>query len=376
MDYLKISADDHIDLGYLPKELWLDRVPTALKSRAPHVEDRGEQGETWVCDGLAWGDFRGDRFFANPNRNKSALDRIGLAEPGRPTTPYKRLEDMDRDGIQASMMFPPIIELHIDDHDLRNACVSAYNDWATDFSRSAPGRFFPVATLSPVDPQAATQELIRIAKAGELREVSFLVNDVTLDMYLEPWDTFWDAAEETGMIVAYHVGGSIQTTSMRAQRTSLRGGSRVPAFDMGLANAGTAFLEPFVNLFSFGTLERHPKLKFVLAESGTGWIPYVVQEMDYRLQKATGSRQQPTAKEKPSEIFRRQVWATYQADLVGLHLVNFFGDGHMMWASDYPHADGTWPYSDQVVERETAHLSDGTRRQILRENAASLFGLS
>ena len=376
MDYLKISADDHIDLGYLPKDLWLDRVPKALRERAPHVEDRGDDGELWVCDGFSWGDFRGERYFANPKRNKSALDRIGFAEPGRPTTPAKRIEDMDRDGIEASLMYPPIIELHIENAELRNACVNAYNDWATEFADAAPKRFFPVAALSPVDPVAATDELVRVAKRGRLPEVCFLVNDVTVDMCMEPWDRFWDAAEETGMVVAYHVGGSLQTGLMRARRTALAGTARVPAFDLGLGNAGNAFLEPFVNLFSLGVLERRPGLRVVLAESGTGWIPYVVQEMDYRLKKAEGAGQHSDLKERPSDVFKRQVWATYQADEVGLHLVDFFGDGHMMWASDFPHADGTWPYSDEVVTRETAHLPAETRRKILRENAAALFDLA
>ena len=376
MDYLKISADDHIDLGYLPKDLWLDRVPRALRARAPHVEDRGDAGESWVCEDFTWGDYRGERFFANPDRNRSALDRLGLAEPGRPITPAKRLEDMDRDGIEASLMFPPIIELHIEDPALRNACVSAYNDWAVEFAAASPDRFFPVAALSPVDPAAAADELLRIAKGGRLKEVAFLVNDVTTDLYLEPWDRFWDLAEETGMIVSYHVGGSLQSNTLRGRRTSLAGTKRVPAFDLGAGNAGGAFLESFVNLFSFGTLERHPNLRFVLAESGTGWIPYVVQEMDYRLQKEAGLKGTSMLNERPSDIFRRQVWATYQADLVGLNLVDFFGDGHMLWASDYPHADGTWPYSDEVVKRETAHLSEGVRRKILRDNAIALFGLA
>src|SRR5688572_18094561 len=96
LDYMMISADDHIDLGYLPKDLWTERLPKALKERAPHVEDRGERGEFWICDGENWGEWRGEKYYANPNRNRHALDRIGLAEPSRPVTPHKRLADMDR----------------------------------------------------------------------------------------------------------------------------------------------------------------------------------------------------------------------------------------------------------------------------------------
>ncbi|HWP56261.1 MAG TPA: amidohydrolase family protein [Candidatus Acidoferrales bacterium] len=374
MDDRMISADDHIDLGYLPKELWLERVPKSLRERAPRVEDRGEKGEFWVCDGETWGEYRGARWFARPNRNKLALDRGGVGEPSRPTTPEKRLADMDRDGIEASLMFPPILAMQVNDPELRNACVRAYNDWAAEFRQAAPTRFFPVAMLSPVDPEAAKEEICRVAKMG-FREANFLVNDVTLDMYMKPWDVFWDAAEETGLVVSYHVGGSLQSGTVRATMAALKPGERQMAFDMGLGNGATSFFNPFVNLFNFGTLERHPNLKFCLAESGIGWIPFVVQEMDYRYRRQFERKksEEIPLKEPPSEIFKRQVWATYQTDLVGLHLIQFFGDGHIMWGSDYPHPDSTWPFSKQIIEKDTAHLSPEMKKKVTRDNAAALY---
>src|SRR5215467_10714370 len=163
LEYAMISADDHIDLGYLPKDLWTERLPASLRDRAPHVEDRGEKGEYWVCDGETWSDYRGERWFARPNRTRLALDRGGVGEAHRPTTPEKRLMDMDRDGVQA------------------------YNDWALEFGKTAPQRFYPVAMLSSVDAEAAKEEVVRVAKLG-FREANFLVNDVTLQMNLKPWD--------------------------------------------------------------------------------------------------------------------------------------------------------------------------------------------
>ena len=77
----------------------------------------------------------------------------------------------------------------------------------------------------------------------------------------------------------------------------------------------------------------------------------------------------------PSEVFRNQVWATYQQDFVGLNLIPFFGEGHMMWASDYPHPDSTWPNSRAVVERETAHLSPEMKDAIIRGNARKFYNL-
>jgi predicted TIM-barrel fold metal-dependent hydrolase len=372
MEQMMISADDHLDLQYLPRDLWVERLPQSLRGRAPHVEDRGDDGEFWVCDGQTWTEYRGERWAGRPNRTRIALDRAGVADPTRPVTPEKRLADMERDGVEASVMFPPIVPMLVGEPELRNACVQAYNDWAVEFRAAAPNRFLPIAMLSPVDPVAATDEVYRVAKLG-FRQVNFLVNDVTLDMNLEPWDPFWAAAEETGLIVSYHVGGSVQAGTIRARSQELPGGRRM-AFDMGLGNGATSFFEPFVNLFTLGTLERHPKLKFVLGESGTGWIPFVVQEMDYRYKRFRETRA-IGLKELPSEVFRRQVWATYQADLVGLHLVEFFGDGHMMWASDYPHPDSTWPHSQETVARETAHLSPEVRQKIIHDNAAALYGL-
>ncbi|MDA1035768.1 MAG: amidohydrolase family protein [Chloroflexi bacterium] len=373
MDYLKISADDHIDLGYLPHGTWLDRVPSALKGRVPHIE-KHDNGEFWVCEGQIWSEYRSAEWFARAGRNPLALDRGGVGEEGRPVTTSKRLEDMDRDGVEFSVMFPPIVSLQVSDLALQDAIIQGYNDWAAEFAMSAPKRFTAVALLSPDNAQYATKELLRIAKEGRLKQVGFLVNDVSTDMYLEDWDPFWDAAEETGMIVSYHVGGSIQTDTVRAMQTSMQNKSgRVPEFGLGLGNAGSVWLKPFTGLFNLGVLERHPKLRFVLAESGTGWVPFVVQEMDFRYNRLFETRKDVSLKELPSDVFKRQVWATYQTDFVGLNLVDFFGEGHMMWASDYPHHDSTWPFSQEIVEKETGHLEPAVARAILRDNAASLY---
>jgi len=374
--YTMISADDHIDLGYLPKDLWTERLPKSLRHRAPHVEDRGEKGEFWVCDGETWGDYRGERWFSRPKRNPLALDRGGVGEPGRPTTPHKRLADMDRDGVEASLMFPPIFAMQVGEPELRNACVQTYNDWAAEFGQAAPKRFFPVAMLSPVDAEAAKEEITRVAKLG-FREANFLVNDVTIDMYLKSWDVFWDAAEETNIVVSYHVGGSVQSGTVRATADALKPDQRQMTFDMGLGNGATSFFNPFVNLFNFGTLERHPKLKFCLAESAIGWIPFVVQEMDYRYRRQFERKKvtEIPLKVMPSEIFKRQVWATFQTDLVGLHLIQFFGEGHVMWGSDYPHPDSTWPFSKEIIAKDSAHLPEEVKKKVYRENAAALYGL-
>ncbi|HLG69615.1 MAG TPA: amidohydrolase family protein [Chloroflexota bacterium] len=385
MAELMISADDHIDLGYLPSDLWTERLPASLKERGPRVVEQPNGTEQWVCDGHPWGEWRAGKWFHNPKRRKIALDRFYQEEnfTRRPTTAELRLQDMERDGVEASLMFPPIFGMRTIDRELAKTIIATYNDWAADFAKASPQRLFSIAQLYPDDAEASTEELLRVAKLG-IKQVNFLVGTVTSAMYQPEWDRFWDAAQDADVIVSYHVGGVTRegTAFIDLEREAKT--ERKPAFGMGLGDGATTFFNPFVGLFTHGVLERRPKLKVVLGESGIGWIPFVVQEMDYRFkQTSTGGARDASLnpaiyplKKLPSEVFREQVWATYQQDLVGLHLIDFFGDGHIMWASDYPHPDSTWPNSQAVVERETAHLDPATKRKVLRENAAKLYGLA
>ena len=374
MPELMISADDHIDLGYLPKDLWLERLPSKYKDRAPHVEDTTGR-EMWVCEGAQWGDWRAGRWSTDPNRPRVSLDRVKFeGNYGiRPTTTATRLEDMDRDGVHLSVMYPPIFGMRMADKDLARAVISAYNDWATDFEKTAPGRVRVVAQLFPDDAEGSREEMLRLVAKGT-RQVNFLVGTVESSMYQPEWDPFWDAAEANNVIVNYHVGGVSRTGSFAGRRAP-EDEARKPAFGMGLGDGATVFYQPFVGLFAYGILEKRPNLRFVLAESGTGWIPFQVQEMDYRYHQILERGAELPLKKLPSEVFRKQVWATYQQDFVGLNLIRFFGEGHMMWASDYPHPDSTWPNSRAILDKEMAELDPEMRRKITWENAATFYGI-
>jgi len=141
------------------------------------------------------------------------------------------------------------------------------------------------------------------------------------------------------------------------------------------------FLDPFVDLFAWGIFERHPKLKLVMAESGVGWLPWIVQELDYRFWRLWEAKEYWDQRggidltTKPSELFRRQVWVSFQEDHVAMSLLPFYGEGHLLWASDYPHPDSTWPNSRKIIDRQMGDLSPEVRKQLTRDNAAALYGL-
>jgi predicted TIM-barrel fold metal-dependent hydrolase len=378
-----ISADDHIDLGYLPRDLWTSRFPTALKESAPRVVDRGGGDEHWICEGRSWGEWRGGNWFSRlkGKRVVTALDRGGVAHDGmlRPTTPELRIADMDREHVEFAVNFPPILQMKAADRRVARAVIAAYNDWAAEFARSAPDRLLSIAQMFPDSAEDSTAELLRVARNG-MRQVSFLVGTVNAKMYEPEWDGFWAAAADAGVLVSYHIGGvggfgaaagahSFYTYS----EDDARGPRRTPEFHLGF-EAAQVFYEPLVRLFTFGILRRHPGLKIVLAESGSGWIPWLIQELDFRYRRHL--ERKPAGGGDvvlPGELFRNQIWVTYQEDEVGLRLEGFFGEDKFMWASDYPHPDSTWPNSQEIIARETRHLTEIQRQKILYGNAKKLY---
>ena len=139
--------------------------------------------------------------------------------------------------------------------------------------------------------------------------------------------------------------------------------------------------EPLAAVIFSGALERHPALRIVLAETGIGWLPYMLERLDDTYRKFLDAEEFWRAHGglrltmPPSEYFRRQIWATFQTDHVGLRLLDVLGADRVMWASDYPHADSTWPESQRVIEENFRGVDGPTRHRITCENARELYGL-
>src|SRR5215467_11542360 len=142
-----ISADDHIDLRWLPKDLWTERLPARLRERAPRVVDK-EKGAFWTWEGQTFSPH-GYYTAAQGSGAMWAIERGGVMREGelRPTTAEMRLDDMDRDGADASVMYGPTDPMAISDPELRRYCYEAYNDWLNEFCAAKPERLIGVAQL-------------------------------------------------------------------------------------------------------------------------------------------------------------------------------------------------------------------------------------
>jgi predicted TIM-barrel fold metal-dependent hydrolase len=368
-----------MDLGQLPADLWTTRLPPEFRDRAPHVEERDGQA-VWICDGKVWGTWGGKPPATGNQRPIKPLynsfDRAGIYDQSarRPAVAELRLADMDRDGVQSQIIFGPIFQISTEDPALRAACYRVYNDWLLDFCQAAPERLIGVPML-PENPDGASEELQRLAAKGGVKQVTLMIANIDPKLDDPAWEKLWTVIEDTGIVLSWHI------TVFAPNPASRAAGKAASVFEntkFFMAN----FLEPFVDLFAWGILERHPKLKIVIAEGGTGWLPWLVQELDYRHWRLWEAKEFWADKggaeleTKPSELFKRQIWATFQDDPAAMSLIPFFGEGHLLWASDYPHPDGVWPNSHSAIERQMKDLSPEMRRKLTHDNAAALYGLS
>jgi len=204
----------------------------------------------------------------------------------------------------------------------------------------------------------------------------FLAARVEMPLWEDAWRPFWEAAAETGLPIGFHLGGGLRTVAFSGPKASNAGnmGVRVSCSTLQMDEALAAVV------FS-GALERHPTLKIVLAETGIGWLPYMFERMDDSYRKFLDAEEYwrthggLALTMSPTSYCRRQVWSTFQTDHAGLRMLDVLGDERVMWASDYPHADSTWPQSQQAIDDNFKQVPSGSRRRILCDNARQLYGL-
>jgi predicted TIM-barrel fold metal-dependent hydrolase len=357
-DQILISADDHLDIHAMPPDVWSSRLPEAWRERGPHVEET-EDGPYWFCDGR--------RMSPSGRKEKGyiAAHDHGL-RPGQPRT---RLEDMDRDGVHAQVVYgPTCTQLQLNDAALHEQVARVYNDWAAEFQRQCADRLILLPDIPSYDPQVARQELERCAKLGHKGAILASTVGRGEPLFHAAWAGFWDAAQEIGIPIHVHLSalGSLHSLTMKL------GSWEMPA---AVAVVPMQLDEVLAGLIFSGTLEKRPNVKFVMGEAGLGWIPYVIERLDHELHKYGSKIQDHKIGMLPSEIFSRQVFTTYEDEKLGVELIPRIGVDNVMWASDYPHGDSTWPHSRKALaESPLAQHGPEVLRKVTCENAARVYG--
>jgi predicted TIM-barrel fold metal-dependent hydrolase len=303
--------------------------------------------------------------FADPSQFTSLAE----AQPGG-GDPVARLADMDLEGIDQAVLYPSIGLYVWALADPKTAALvsTAYNDWLSGYCAADPARLFGAAMLPLQDPDAASRELRRAVEQLGFKAAFVRPNPCggrsLSDLAYEP---VWNTAEELGVPIAVHEGSSVIMPTLGSDR---------PFNPLILHAVSHSFEEmlAFAQLMVFGTLDRHPGLQFVFLESGGGWVPFWLERLDEQSETFGGFC--PQMHLRPSEYFARQCAISFEVDETTLPaLLPFIGHDRVVWGSDYPHHDATFPGAVTALRRTMEPLGVDSQARILGANARRIYGL-
>jgi len=367
-----ISSDSHVSE---PPDLWVERIDTKYRDRAPRVvlNPEGQEGAYLVYEGYPPHNLAIGLGAGRTPEELAAFLKTGTYADARPGgwDPAQRLPDMELDGVEAEVLYTTLgFRLFwLKDAGLQRACFRVYNDWLAAYCSYAPKRLKGLALISLYDPKEGAQELERCAKLGLKGAMIWCSPPADQPYSSEIYDPFWAAAQDLDMPVSLHAITGMERIPWEysAEKRAMR--STVPPHEIE---------KSFSILILSGVLERFPRLKIVSAENNCGWLPYYLQRMDRGFARFGPSgtvTPWPTKLTlKPSEYFRRQMYCTFIDDSFGVASRHWIGVDNVMWSSDYPHTASTWPHSRDIIERDFKDVSEVEKRKIVRENVAKLYG--
>ncbi|MBM3347179.1 MAG: amidohydrolase [Betaproteobacteria bacterium] len=375
-----ISSDSHV---LEPGNLWLERLDKKYRDRAPRIffdENSGRykfggEGLTPVIySGLFAANKRGDKLAEQITKAASAAQAASEkdAPPGG-WDPHQRLKDQDIDGVWAEVVYSSLAMamFRVEDPAYQHALFRVYNNWLGEFCSVAPDRLIGMAQIPLVDVEEGVRELRRAHKLGLKGGMIFASPPADRPFTTRHYDPFWRTAEELSMPIGLHI-----LTGHGAPSKRLLSDLTPVEFLTGLMSLSDEVVYSFTDIVFSGVLERFPKLKLVSAENEVGWIPFWLHMADQWWNRYKKSHPNELTMQ-PSDYFKRQMYATFLEDPIGVHCAQLplVGYDNLMWGSDYPHGSSTWPNSLKVIDRIMPGVNQANRRKMLTDNCAKLYGL-
>src|SRR5215467_9829771 len=332
-NYRVISSDNHV---FDPPDLWTSRAKPAFKDRVPQLV-REYDGDWWFCNGhrvigLAAGAQTGMRFEAPEQLVRTTtFDKVrrGGYEPA------EHLKDMDADDVDVSIVYPTVglLLYSVPDSALLSEIFRVYNNWLAEFCAGEPKRLKGIAMINVDNVQEGVKELARCAKMGLAG----------------------------GMITVYPPEGKGYDNPMYEPLWAAAQDLDIPLGEM---------------IFS-GVFERYPKLQVGTVEHELSWIPHFLNRIDYTYtQRVQQERYRFKEAMLPSDYFHRNVFAGFQEDAMGIRDRNVIGVDNLLWGSDYPHVESTFPRSRQIIEEVLKDCTEEEKAKIAGGNAARIYHLN
>lgn len=377
-----VDADSHLDP---PPEMWGEYLPKHLRELAPRIEE----GDThdWVV-------FEGRRKPVTMISNQAG--RAGKdykmfgkrSELRKAWEPAQRLTDMDTDSIDSAVLFGGG-PLGTANRELYMSSFGAYNRWLWDFCGADRRRLVPVAYV-PTRDGAETVGLLREVAALGFRTVNIPAFPQARDAisssatvkniqpgqgaaltgdpggarsYADPeFEPLWAALADLDITVTMHLGGRIPRFGEKQH------------FLPDLVMSKLAMAEPVAILIYNGVFQRFPKLRLVIVESGVGWMSWMAEYMDRTWERQRFWMDSPLT-DKPSVYMDRNVYGSFIHDRIGIVNRDLPGGRNIMWSSDYPHSETSFPNSRQVIERDFAGVPEQDVRAIVCDTARRVYGV-
>jgi uncharacterized protein len=378
-----IDADTHLTERH---DLWTSRAPAGLRDRMPHVAQVDGQA-TWVVEGEVLGRAGAGGVVDKQNEKGRSFEALYEWEIDRiheaAYDPVARVELMNETGIHAQIIFPNVVGLGgqniaeaVHDVPFRLRCLQIYNDANAEMQANAKNRLLPMAILPAWDVDASVTEAQRAHGLG-LRGVNITSDPQDQggpDLANRAWDPLWEVCADLALPVHFHIGASLTTMTFF-------GNYPWPSHDddTQLAIGGTLLFigngRVVVNVICSGMLERYPALKVVSVESGAGWVPFILEALDYEMAE-NAPKLRESLSLSPSEYFKRQIYATMWFERTDLPaLVHAVGEDNIMFETDFPHPTCLYPDPLRSANDNMRDLTETARNKILGGNAAALYHL-
>ncbi|AYJ85416.1 amidohydrolase (plasmid) [Sphingomonas paeninsulae] len=367
-DLIMISVDDH---AVEPPEAFIRHYPEGKKDRAPKIIDKNGK-DVWSWAGRHYPTIGLNAVVGRP-RSEYGMEptRFEQLRPGC-FDPKARVDDMNVNGILSSLNFPTMPSfaggtfLAVPEKDEALLAIRAWNDWhVLEWCGSAPGRFIPMIILPLWDINETLTEMRRMSKLG-VHAISFPDNPALVglpSLHNEYWEPFWKECCALQMVINCHIG-----TGARAEHASEETpiDAWITTMPMSISNSAADWL--------FGSFwKRYPDLRMALSEGGIGWIPYFLERADFTYEHHHEWTFSDFGKERPSDVFKRQIVTCFIDDQFGLKNLEYMNPKMVCYEADYPHSDTLWPNCPEFLWASLLGQPQDVIDDITHKNAMRLY---
>jgi len=366
-----VSVDDHL---IEPPDLFEGRMSQPLAGHAPRIVEFENGAQAWLYEDALYPNI-GLNAVAGRPKGEWSMEPARFDEMRRGCWDIEaRVADMDVAGIWASVCFPSLIAgfagvtfSRSKDPELGLACVMAWNDWHHDvWAGSHPERIIPLQITWLNDPETAAGEVRRNAARG-FKALSFPENPANLGLpsvHETHWDPLLHACQETGTVVCLHTGSAAWSA---AQSPGAPLELATTLFPLNGCATAADWLWARIPL-------RFPDLKVALSEGGIGWVPMLLDRLDYVMSHSgSGMSGAWNGELSPAEALQQHFWFCTIDDPTTLRVRDRIGVDHIMVEVDYPHADSSWPGTQELLEQRFAAIPQAEVALLAHANASSLF---